>query len=385
MTRLYSISATEPSSIIHFDWMTLVFPIGQTDADRNGHTVYEQIHKILDDLYLGDLFYVSMQNGLYHYDHAEVTGNSSIIIAWYETDGLGKLPDAHCNFMLQCSGAGIETLETILEKNGLVMADFVKISCLYGATFSRVDPCCNFFNYPKEYSARYTGEQAKKGNLVTRASSIRVIHSFSAEGGKDDLDAYQGASEGYTTYIGKNPKQLRIYNKLAERSEKVNLLYQVKSWSRWEFQLNGKQAQAFMNAYIKSNYDLVQTWIDWLYSNYRWINRRGVPHQVKRSRYPNASWFDDLIKNAKNKIRVRTEQQKPTFEKQEKWIDRQVMRTLATMYYARVKKYIENGVTEVDAENLALLKLKNDIKKQAIDQNIDWKQVSTYVKEADIK
>ena len=54
MDRLQGISATKPSAMVHFDWMTLVFPIGQTDADRNGYSVYEFIHKILDDLDLGD-------------------------------------------------------------------------------------------------------------------------------------------------------------------------------------------------------------------------------------------------------------------------------------------------------------------------------------------
>jgi len=383
MDRLKGISATKPSALVHFDWMTLVFPVGQTGTERCGYTVYEFIHKILDDLELGDLIYKRMDNGLYYYDNAEVTGNNSIIVAWYNADGLGKLSDSHCDFMVQCSGAGIETIESILQDNGLTMADFVKIACLHKATFSRVDPCCNFFNYPKQYSARYVGEQAEKGNLVTRASYVRTIRKFSAKGGKNDLNAYQGANEGFTTYIGKNPKQLRIYNKLAERSDKVNLRYTLKSWSRWEFQLNSVYAQAFMDAYIESNYDLVQAWVDWLFSNYRWITRKNVPHQEKRSRYPNASWFQDIIDTAKTKIKVRTEKQMPTFEKETKWIKKQVMPTLSSIYFARVKKYVENGVSEKDAKKLALDKIEKDIENTAIDQKIDWTKVSTYLKEND--
>lgn len=385
MDRLQGISATKPSAMVHFDWMTLVFPIGQTDADRNGYSVYEFIHKILDDLELGDLIYTRMNNGLYYYDNAEVTGDNSIIVAWYNADGSGKLSDAHCDFMVQCSGAGIETIEGILQDNGMIMADFVKTACSHKATFSRVDPCCNFFNYPKEYSARYAGEQAEKGNLVTRASYVRTIRKFSAKGGKNDLTAYQGANEGFTTYVGKNPKQLRIYNKLAERSDKVNLRYSLKSWSRWEFQLNGVHAQAFMDAYIEGNYDLAQTWVDWLSSNYRWITRKNVAHQAKRSRYPNAPWFQDIVDTAKNKIKVRTEKQMPTFEKETKWISKQVMPTASTMYFARVKKYVENGVSEKDAVELAVNKIIKDMEKMAIDQKVDWSKVSTYLKENDVQ
>ena len=179
--------------------------------------------------------------------------------------------------------------------------------------------------------------------------------------------------------MGKNPKQLRVYNKLAERSDKVNLRYQVKSWSRWEFQLNGVNAQAFMDAYIHNDFDLVQTWTDWLATNYRWIERVG--HQEKRSRYPNAKWFDDLVKNAKEKIKVRSGRQNPTFERQAKWIDNQVMPTLANIYYARLQKYQENGLTSDDAKKLTIKKLVEDIEAQALDQKVKWSQVSTFVEE----
>lgn len=172
---------------------------------------------------------------------------------------------------------------------------------------------------------------------------------------------------------------MRVYNKLAERADKVNLLYQVKSWVRWEYQLNGVQAMAFMDALRERDYDLVQTWIDWLVSNYRFIERVG--HQAKRSRYPNATWYDDLIKTAKEKIIVRSERQKPTFERSEKWIKKQVMPTLATIYFARYNKYIQNGVSEADAERLALEKIKQDIEDELVLQNIDWSSVYNYIKE----
>ncbi|WP_179221375.1 replication initiation factor domain-containing protein [Lactobacillus taiwanensis] len=377
---MYEVDPVKPSSIVHFDWMTLVFPIGRDEQARQGKTVCEFVDGVLHGLKLDRLVFMPLAHGLYTYDKAKTAGNNSIIVAWYDPIK-GVLPKGKQTFMVQMSGSGVETLESILVNSGLTVAEFVKKAIEeFGATFSRVDPCCNFFNCSKEFSARYVGEEAKKGNLITRSSSVRLVRKFSSQGAKDDLDAYQGASEGYTCYVGKNPKQLRIYNKLAERSEKVNLLYQVQSWSRWEFQLNGVHAQAFMEAYVDRGFDLVQTWIDWLSSNYRWIERVG--HQEKRSRYPNASWYDNLIKTAKEKIKVRSGRQSPTFERQAKWIDKQVLPTFASIYYARLQKYVENGVSYPDAKKLAIEKVVADLERQAINEKVDWAQVSSFVEES---
>lgn len=384
MTRLYTISPTKPATVVHFDWLTVVFPIPQTEAERLGKSVKDYINYVLSDFGLDDmsLKYEELDHGIYSYDKSAVTGNESIILAWYVGEK-GKLRSDKCNFMLQMSGAGVETLESVLDNYNLTVADFIKSVTDLGATFSRVDACNNFFNYNKKYSARYADEQASQGNLVTRASSVRRVAKYASSGEKCDLEAYIGASQGYTFYIGKNPKQLRIYNKLAERSDKVNLRYQVKSWSRWEFQLNGAQAQGFINNYLQRDCNLAQTWVDWLATNYRFITRRGkgIHHQAKRSRYPNASWYKDIIKTAKEKTIVRTEKQKPTFERSAKWIDKQVMPTLASIYEARVRKYVQNGVQYHDAQKLALKKVKQDIDNQLVNQNVNEKLISTWLAE----
>lgn len=383
--RLYEIDPHKPASIVHFDWITVVFPIPPTPTERGGKEVITYITDILNALGFNDLYFDLMPTGIYRYQHSAVAGNNSIIVG-YNTHNSQNAYDvldtwgSSSTFMLQMSGSGVETLEDVLANHNSNIAEFIKtVTNKYQATFSRVDPCCNFFNYPKEYSARYVGEEAEKGNLITRASWVRTVRKFSSKGGKNDLDAYQGASEGFTTYIGKNPKQIRIYNKLAERAEKVNLLYQVDSWSRWEYQLNGKYAQGFIDAYLKRNCDLVQTWIDWLASNYRFIERVG--HQARRDRYPNAVWYDDLIKHAKEKIVVRSGKQKPTFARQAKWLKGQVIPTLATIYFARIEKYKKNGVTDREARKLALEKVQHDMEDVALDQRIDWKKVASYVAE----
>lgn len=383
MTRLYKISPTKPASIVHFDWLTVVFPVGQTEAERLGQDLKSYIWSVLANYGLDSLVYEPLRHGLYLYDNAEATGNNSIIVAWYNTDDKGDLSDEHCTFCLQMSGAGVETLESVLANVNLTVADFIKGVTDEGATFSRVDACNNFFNYGKEYSAKYVGEQCAKGNLVSRASHVKTISSYDSDGEPTGLDSYTGASEGFTTYIGKNPKQIRVYNKLAERSEKVNLLYQVKSWSRWEFQLNGIQAQGFIENYLDRDCDLAQTWTDWLATNYRFVTKhgRGIRKQAKRSRYPDASWYKTLVKTARDKTVVRTEKQKPTFEREANWLKKQVYPTLASIYQARVEKYVQNGVAYEDARRLALEKVQTDIDEVALNQAIDWTRVSTWLAE----
>lgn len=383
MTRLYKISPTKPASIVHFDWLTVVFPVGQTDADRMGQDLKSYIWSVLADYGLDSLVYEPLRHGLYLYDNAEATGNNSIIVAWYNADDKGNLSNDHCTFCLQMSGAGVETLESVLANVNLTVADFIKSVNDEGATFSRVDACNNFFNYGKEYSAKYIGEQCAKGNLLSRASYVKTISSYDSVGEPKGLESYTGASEGFTTYIGKNPKQIRIYNKLSERAEKVNLRYQVKSWARWEYQLNGIQAQGFIKNYLDRDCDLVQTWTDWLATNYRFITKhgRGIHRQAKRSRYPDASWYKKIVKTARTKTVVRTEKQKPTFERETKWINKQVYPTLSSIYQARVEKYCKNGVTYEDARKLALEKVQNDIDAVTLNQRIDWKRVSTWLAE----
>lgn len=383
MTRLYTISPTKPASVVHFDWLTAVFPIPD-EFDRKGMSVTGYIDSVLFDYGLEDLTYEMLKHGLYMYDKARATGNNSIIVAWYSPNDDDTLPAYKSNFMVQMSGAGVETLESVLATVDMTVADFIKDAVENkNATFSRVDACNNFFNYGKEYSAKYVDEQASKGNLVTFASSIRRVTKYSSNGEKHDLSSYIGAEQGYTTYIGKNPKQLRVYNKLAERSDKVNLRYQVKSWSRWEFQLNGDQAQGFINNYLDRDCDLAQTWVDWLYTNYRFITKhgKGIHHQAKKSRYPDAVWYKRIIRTAKHKTIVRTEKQKPTFERSQKWIDKQVMPTLSSIYEARVRKYVQNGVQFADARKLALEKVQKDIDFQLVNQNVNEKMISAWLKE----
>lgn len=387
MTRLNTVDPVKPSSTCHFDWLTVVLPIPNSLAERFGRTIQEYVDYLLENLYLGDMTWEDMEHGLYRYERAKACGQS-IIVAWnipHKVDYLTKeniYAKGKNTLMIQLSGEGVETLESILENKGAVIADFVSICLDFYGRFTRVDACTNFFNYPHFYSARYVNEQIEAGRLITRSTTVRSIKSYNSSGAlPEGEEAYQGSQEGFTTYIGVNPKQLRIYNKLSERRMKIDRRYNLRSWSRWEFQLNGVQAQKFIEEYEKSDYDLVQTWINWLASNYRFIDDRGQKKQAKRDRYPTAKWWDKLVKNATKKIKVRTEKQLPTFERQKSWIDSQVLPTLAAMYQARFKKYKENGVMESDARRMAIKKVEREINETIEGGRVKESKVKAYLEE----
>lgn len=374
MTRMYSVDPHKRSAVVHFDWLTAVLPIPD-EQERQGQTIKWWVNHLLYQLNVTYTF-EPMKHGLYTYDTAASAAGASIIIA-YSND-----PDKNDNtLMIQMSGTGVESLESVLDDQGAVVADFIKQVLALDGTFSRVDACCNFFNYPVQYSARYAGEEAEAGHLVTRSSRVRMVRAFPSSGGRNDEQAYQGVSEGYTTYVGINPKQLRIYNKLAERSDKLNQRYAVDSWSRWEFQLNGKHAQAFIDAFVERDCDLVQTWTDWLKSNYRWIETVNSKPQKHRFRYPNAQWFQDIIQNAHDEIKVRSEKQKPTLERSEQWVKTQVMPSLGNIYYARYLKYIKNGVSSQDASKLAFKYIRRDIEAAVVNDDINRSMVDGWLKE----
>lgn len=372
MTRLYDVDPHKPSATVHFDWLTAVFPVSETT--RENQAVMGFVWRVLKKLHLESYKWQELEHGIYTYHRSFRSANASLII------GFSNDSD---DFMIQASGSGVESIESTYQTLGLPMAEYVKTVNLLSGTFSRVDACTNFFNYPIEYSAWYVGQQAKQGNLVTKSRRCRLVQSFDSKGAFDDEAQAQGVNGGWTFYVGKTPLQLRVYNKLAERSDKVNRHYDVDSWSRWEFELNGDQAQGFIDAYLNDNCDLVKTWTDWLASHYRWIEKVGS--QAKRSRYPNATWYDKLVQNARTDLRIRTERQLPTFERAENWIQDQVMPTVANMYFARYSKYLDNGVSDSDAQRLALDKIKRDIDDKVVNQEINMSLVSAWLAERGVK
>ncbi|WP_222610388.1 hypothetical protein, partial [Lactobacillus taiwanensis] len=80
---MYYVDPVKPSSIVHFDWMTLVFPIGRDEQARQCKTVCEFVDGVLHGLKLDRLVFMPLAPGLYPYDNAKTAGHNSIIVDRY--------------------------------------------------------------------------------------------------------------------------------------------------------------------------------------------------------------------------------------------------------------------------------------------------------------
>lgn len=362
MPSFEGIDTVKPSFDYHFDWMTFVVVVDD----------YDQLSNFTNACGI-DLFdkWIDLKNGIYSYPVAKATASGTIITGLLEKPGYIEL-------MVQMSGQGLATFVDALANDSRSLDQVIDVVYNWDGHFSRIDAALDLYNYPKEYSPMFVGYEARKGHVVSRATRGRIVDEFPLSIGGSD-ENYASEYEGFTFYIGRNPKQLRVYNKLAERYNKVAQMYQLKAWFRWEYQMNGDVAQLFMDSYVQRNHDLEQTWVDYLASNYRWIEEVG--HQEKRSRYPNAVWYDKMISKSQLGIKLNKRHEKPTLKRSEKWLSTQVKPRLATMYESRRRKYVQNGISDYDAKHLAIVRLQIDLDELVAEGKIDETMIESWLLE----
>lgn len=376
--RNYLVDSTHKADVMHFDWISVVFSFDSFDALKNspfGSKSDLIQFWVSHYLHLDEVWYPSGK--LQGYDKSLGTANNSIFL------GFNTYLTKSDNFLIQLSGSGVEHLETVLSHENYTIDDFLIKFCkdmpVDEFHFTRLDPCRNFFNWDKHVSALYVGKQIELGNLISKSRYTKTVHSFSSDGALPAKEAYTSSKEGYTTYIGKNPKQLRIYNKLAERRAKLSKFYNLKSWSRWEFQLNGNHAQEFYELYLR--FGLPKAWTSYCKDFVRFITKAGQAKQSKKSRYKTAKWFNEIIESAEE-IKLRRPGEKPTLQRTNKWLINQVSTRLAEIVKARELKYIANGFEVEDAEKLAREKVISDLIDDKInDENFDISTALAWSKE----
>lgn len=361
----------DKTNTIKFDWLTAVI-----DVDCDPFAVEGKIDYVLNYLHLKRLGnIVPMKHGLYTYGTAFTLSGTQIIIA-YDFVSRGKL-----EIMVQLSGGGVDILQQFLIDDNMSLDDFINAVLEIDGHFSRVDVATDFINYDFHYSPHFLNEQAKSGHLLTSARTCKYVHSYDTTGSHYVFGG-NPEQEGTTLYIGKNPKQLRVYNKYAERIAKVGLMYDVSSWYRWEFQFNAPYSQDFIDAYTGHyNYNLAQTWLDYLAGNYRflYIDLDGAEHQERRKRYANADWWNEIIECATYELRFYCPKDKPNLLRATQWIDKQVMPTVASLFSARLKKYRENGLSYDDAHNLALQQVQIEIDNVLQSNRVDEDKVQSFM------
>lgn len=347
---------------IRVDWVTFTIPCLTRQTDY-----LTWVANNLTYLGFGGYYQEQLKHGLYRYTTAIALGDGSIIV--------GYTASKNSELMVQMSGQGVASYRR--QPNAPGLFDLIQMVLDLGGRVTRIDVAVDLYDAPLEFSPFHAHLEAEAGHLVTKTRNVKFVKSYPSTGVMQELGK---GDVGTTLYVGKSPKQLRIYDKLAERIAKVGKVYSYDSWYRWEIQLNDPYAQQFVEELVDHDYDLSATWQGWMLGSYRWIEPVG--HQRKRSRYPTASWYDQLTDQANPIKPVRPDQPVDSYTKAQQWIQKQVLPTLADMVATRQAKYIENGLTSEDAYKLACEKvLQDEVKDSLMYEDYHPGRVDSWTKE----
>lgn len=366
-----NIDAHKEQAIIHYDWLTAVMPIDATPMQYP--SIEDYILYALQQLgFDSNLHPVENTKGINHYEKSATLFDGNVVIG-YPADLNDVSPsskDTASTITIQISGRGLSSMGSMYENRGLDIDYFFHTVIAKNGWFSRIDVALDLFNYSKDYSPYNAYELTANGQLVSRSRRVRWMQEFSSKGMIHNDSKYSTSKEGTTFYIGRNPNQLRIYNKKAERASKVGLLFDVDAWYRWEFQANGKHAEALTA-------DIMRLGLEDAYRAWMRHHRFVKLDDSNRSRCSNLEWYNELVNHidyTKTSLAV-----KPTFQASEKWIDNQVAPTLATLFMVKQRAYIRNGLSSEDAKALAWNAIKRDYVDTAIeDERVDMSRLEAY-------
>lgn len=381
LLKVTDIDPHKELSVLHYDWLTAVLPLDVADYNQSMYqSIKAYIYSLMLDIgFLPDVQPRPLHHGIYRYDDSSQMFDGTVILGYpnalkdapFFNKNTDKAEYDHTNtVMIQISGRGLDSMRQMLSRSGHDLSYFVDKVLEYKGWFSRVDIALDLYNFPDDYSPMNAYEQAYNGLLVTHSRTVRWMHSFSSRGAIHSNKRYSTHSEGTTFYIGKTPNQLRIYNKKAERDAKVGKRFNVDSWYRWEFELNNQPAKDFITDVLQ--YGLVDAYKSRL-RMHRFIN----DDDSNRSRCSNQAWYDVMINNLEYTLTPVSHH--PTYESTVKWFRRQVSGPMASLYAVQVQKFIENGLSQEDAELMALKTFKSDYIDAAIhDERVDWNRVTDF-------
>lgn len=365
-----------------WDWATFVFKVPDLEEVRyynlcggNNNNTKVFVEKCLRYLKLDDAVWLEQKHGIYKYEKSRIiAGEKSIVIGYNETCKPGD------TVMFQFSGSGMDFWRTYLENKGYslkqVEAQLYK-NKIIKVTPSRLDLTMDLYNFPKEFSPLYVNEVTGAGYYIGRTSPS-IFNSYPRSGHVPKKERYASSKEGATMYFGRGgSKQLRIYNKLHERVDKVNRLYPYSAWYRWEFELRGQSAVDVWTYYNKHGQSLEKTWRFWLATNYRWVVPTGK-HQEKISRYPSTWWYLELVNGFEDAKKISHKARLASWEKSYSFLENQTANTISRMIDFKIVKYMQNGLSYEDASKSAQDLIFNIFKKAHKTKGFDFKGVANY-------
>lgn len=349
----------------HHDWLTVTMSYSPyqtlTTYDPKQSVKLFLIQHF--DLNLDSLDTYDMIHGIYNYPSAMACFNGSMIV------GFDKQ-----KLMIQLSGRGIEALNDYysFDKYLLCLHNLVDNGIQFSCT--RWDLARDLFNWSSTYSPTKVWKQRAKGNLVSRTM---YFNAEIASGHAVRPNALKGRDRelllGSTLYLGKSPFQLRIYNKLAERYAKINVDYNFKRWTRWEFQLNGNKADYYFKKWFSEDVDLEEAWKMIASSNFKFVvdHTEKVDKSRNRNKLEIAKWWERLIDTDDNWDKAPSIVNASTVDTKAQFYKTTVAPNAVLRLNYLTRGYLRNGVSVEDARHLAITAFLNELVGSLRDKE-DW-------------
>lgn len=397
MSRRYAIPAHGRASELHFDYLTLTFPIEDVaeafgyDLDSAG-TPEAVWSDLIDYLKLDRLSFRVRKNGIYTYDCSEATAENTILVGYNDKIYKNEEQDPYFGdrntIMIQVSGEGIKTLNALFDGQGSDLFEYIENAFAIGAKCTRCDLACDWFNYKWQRSPLHIYRKIRKGEIKTAfrywrwMASGTVLDAYDS----DDPRRYNSSHEGTTLYLGHNPRQLRIYNKKAERAYRANQMFDVDSWYRWEFQLNDPYANQIVRQFLDYRHngepDALQKLYFGLLRDSMTVLSKSTT-DTNKSRWKTAKWYSEMVDNY-DKVHLRYEHEKPTLERKKRFLDKKMKNSIATVVTGEMRDLMRNSpdISSREALQQSMISFMNNIFKDA---KIDQGMVSAYLVEQDKK
>ena len=336
------------------DWFAVTVKPVETDPIKAVRDVIENILRM-------DFTKFAFQNfGINKYNCHFVCGDIKVYYSQNERTGLLS---EKMGVFIQMTGEGCRQYEEYMNNNVNNWVALVNRFMQHRGNFTRIDVANDIYDNSLDVQQIY--EYCKKG-LCISASKKYEYHETGI--------LVSGQRVGETVNIGakgSDGQQLGIYNKLLERREQGQSLQNKETWIRSELRLFGKRANEFAKI-MATKKPLKDIYFEVVHSSYRFVVDDKYSTDKNKRRRRTVQWWLDYIAT-KQKTSLKYTREKLTLKATEKYLDKQVKKSLAKVYKA---KELSSGSDEAVAY---ILKLLEEGEKKLTDK--DMAEIEQYVEE----
>lgn len=336
------------------DWFAVTVKPVETDPIKAVKDVVENILRM-------DFKKFAFQNfGINKYNCHFVCGQIKVYYSKNERTGL--LSDK-MGIFVQMTGEGCRQYEEYMNNNVNNWVVLVKRFMENKGNFTRIDVANDIYDDSLDVQQIY--EYCKKGLCISTSKKYEY---------HETAILVNGQRVGETVNIGakgSDGQQLGIYNKLMERREQGEALQNKETWIRSELRLFGKRAGEFAKI-MATKKPLKDIYFEVVHSSYRFVVDDVHSADTNKRRRPTVQWWLNYIAT-KQQTSLKYIREKPTLKGAEKYLNKQVAKSLAKVYKA---KELASGS---DVAVAYVLKLLEDGEKKLTDK--DLAEIEQYVEE----